>query len=147
MSLSIEVFLGQWWLWEGWVGNERKLAARGHPGRIENRRSSSVNRLRLVTNSRRGDEARARWVRRWVGLQRGRVEGRSWESRRNRCGGRSRLQMSGGMVSSSSVGPGVRAGTLRNTLNTQNFHNSEGTVIWSHLSQCLLPPPAAPTPL
>lgn len=42
------------------MGDERRLATRGHPGRIEKRRSSSVHRLGLVTDGRRGDEAMAR---------------------------------------------------------------------------------------
>lgn len=42
------------------MGNKGRLAAWGHPGRIENWWSSSVNRLRLVTNSRRGDKAGTR---------------------------------------------------------------------------------------
>lgn len=39
------------------MGDEGRLAAWGHPGRIENWRPSGVNRLGLVTNGRRGDEA------------------------------------------------------------------------------------------
>lgn len=42
------------------MGNKGRLAAWGHPGKIDNRRSSSVNRLGLVTNGRRGDEAGTR---------------------------------------------------------------------------------------
>lgn len=42
------------------MGDKGRLAAWGHPGRIENWRSGSVDWLGLVTNSRRGDEAGTR---------------------------------------------------------------------------------------
>lgn len=58
VPLSVEVFLGHRGLREGGgEGDEGRLAAWGHPGRIENWRSSSINRLGLVTNGWRGDKA------------------------------------------------------------------------------------------
>lgn len=69
VPLSVEIFLRERGLREGgWKRDKRGLCTRGNPRRIEYWWSRSINRLGLVTDSRRGDKARARGVWRGVGL-------------------------------------------------------------------------------
>lgn len=69
VPLSVEIFLRERGLREGgWKRDKRGLGTRGNPRRIEYWWSRSINRLGLVTDSRRGDKARARGVWRGVGL-------------------------------------------------------------------------------
>ncbi len=88
--------------------HKRGLGTRGNPRRVEHWWSRGINRLGLVTHGRRGDKARARGVRREVGLWWWRVKGRSWEHWRNRCRRWSCLEVSGGVLSSTSERPGTK---------------------------------------
>lgn len=69
VPLSVEILLGEGGLREGgWKRNKRGLGTRGNPRRVEHWWSRGINRLWLVTNSRRRDKTRTRGVRRGVGL-------------------------------------------------------------------------------
>ena len=69
VPLSVEIIFREGGLSErGWKRDKRGLGTRGNPRRVEHWRSRSINRLRLVTDSRSRDQARARGVWRGVGL-------------------------------------------------------------------------------
>lgn len=106
VPLSVEIFLREWGLREGrWKRDKRGLGTRGTPRMVEYWWTWPINRLWLVTDGRRRDKDGARGVRRGVGLWWGWVQGGSWEHWRNRCKRWSCLEVSGGVLSSASVGP------------------------------------------
>lgn len=109
VPLSVEIFLREWGLREGrWKRDKRGLGTRGTPRMVEYWWTWPINRLWLVTDGRRRDKDGARGVRRGVGLWWGWVQGGSWEHWRNRCKRWSCLEVSGGVLSSASVGPGTK---------------------------------------
>lgn len=69
VPLSVEILLREGGLREvGWKRDKRGLGTRGNPRRVEHWWSRGISRLRLITDGRRGDKARARSVWRGIGL-------------------------------------------------------------------------------
>ncbi len=69
VSLSVEILFREWGLRKvGWKRHKRGLGTRGNPRRVEHWWSRGITRLWLVTDSRRGDKARAGSEWRGVGL-------------------------------------------------------------------------------